>query len=74
MSWYNLDEGTYFIKSVCDAFFNEAYRNLPYNNMPLSQMILFINNKLKESGLQLADPKTTLTKEVYFTPKNVSEW
>ena len=51
--------------------------NLP-NNLSLSQMITKINEKVKEEGLklgermQLADPRNTLTKELYFVPKNVS--
>jgi hypothetical protein len=51
--------------------------NLP-NNLSLSQMVTKINEKVKEEGLkigerfQLTDPRTTLTKELYFVPKNVS--
>jgi hypothetical protein len=35
-------------------------------------MITKINEKIKEEGMQLADPRTTLTKELYFVPKDVS--
>ncbi len=46
--------------------------------MSLSQMITKINEKVREEGLkmgdrlQLTDPRTTLTKELYFAPKNVN--
>ena len=63
-------EGTYFIKSVCDVF-NEAYKNLP-QNMSLSRMILNINKRVRDEGKALADPRSTLTKEIYFKPKKVS--
>ena len=65
--------GTYFIQSVCDVFWEEAYKNLP-NNLPLSQMITMINKRVEESDqkIQLADPINRLKKEVYFMPKNVS--
>ena len=66
----DIEEGTIFIKSVCDVFSNEAYKNLPNNNK-LSQMILNINHKVKQQGLSLADPINRLTKEVHFLPKNV---
>ena len=70
------DKGTYFIQSVCEVL-SQAYMNLP-NNLSLSQMITKINEKVKEEGMrmgerfQLTDPRTTLTKELYFVPKNVS--
>jgi len=65
--------GTYFIQSVCDVFYKEAYKNLP-DNLPLSQMITMINKRVEESDqkIQLADPINRLKKEVYFMPKNVS--
>jgi len=69
-------EGTCFVKCVCDVF-KEAYKNLP-NNLSLSQMVTRIKEKVKEAGmksgerLQLTDPRTTLTKELYFMPKNVN--
>ena len=63
-------EGTIFIKSLCDVL-SEAYRMLP-NNLSLSQMITKINKSVSDEQLQLSDPKNTLTKEVFFTPKNVS--
>jgi hypothetical protein len=75
-SFLDLNKGTYFIQSVCEVF-NQAYMNLP-NNLSLSQMITKINEKVKDEGLklgkrfQLTDPRTTLTKELYFVPKNVS--
>jgi len=63
-------EGTIFIKSLCDVL-SEAYRMLPIN-LPLSQMITKINKSVSDEKWQLSDPKNTLTKEVFFTPKNVS--
>ena len=63
-------EGTIFIKSVCDVL-SEAYKRLP-DNLPLSQMITKINKSVSDEKWQLSDPKNTLTKEVVFTPKNVS--
>jgi hypothetical protein len=75
-AFQDTNAGTYFIKSLCEVF-NQAYMNLP-NNLSLSQMITKINEKVKEEGLklgerfQLTDPRTTLTKEIYFVPKNVS--
>ena len=66
-----ISEGTFFIQSVCDVFFNEAFKNLP-NNLPLSQMITIVNSRVKATEIMLADPINRLTKEVYFTPKNVS--
>jgi hypothetical protein len=72
-SWGNeVSEGTIFVKSVCDVLFNEAYKDLP-NNLSLSQMITRINEKIRDNGRrQLGDPRSTLVKEIYFTPKNVS--
>ena len=67
----HVTNGTYFIQSVCDVFYKEAYKNLP-NNLPLSQMITIINQKVKEKGIQLAETRSVLSKEVYFMPKNVS--
>jgi caspase 7 len=64
------NEGTIFIESVCTEL-NEAYKNLP-NNILLSAMILNINKRVRESGLELADPINRLMAEVNFTPKNVS--
>ncbi len=75
-AFVDVQEGTYFIKSVCEVL-NDAYKNLP-NNLSLSQMVTKINEKVKNEGmklgerLQLTDPRTTLTKDVYFTPKNVN--
>ena len=63
-------EGTIFIKCLCDVL-SEAYRMLP-NNLSLSQMITKINKSVSDQKWQLPDPKNTLTKEVFFTPKNVS--
>jgi caspase 7 len=64
------NEGTIFIESVCTEL-NEAYKNLP-NNILLSAMILNINNRVRESGLELADPINRLMADVKFTPKIVS--
>jgi hypothetical protein len=63
-------EGTIFIKSLCDVL-SEAYKMLP-NNLPLSQTITKINKSVSDQKWQLSDPKNTLTKEVFFRPKNVS--
>jgi hypothetical protein len=63
-------EGTIFLKSLCDVL-SEAYRMLP-NNLSLSQMITKINKRVSDEKWQLSDPKNTLSKEVLFTPKNVS--
>jgi caspase 7 len=63
--------GTYFIQSVCDVFFTEAFKSLP-NSASLSQMITMVNSRVKGTEIMLADPINRLTKEVYFTPKNVS--
>jgi caspase 7 len=72
LSWAkNIDEGTIFIKSFCDVLFNEAYKNIP-NNLPLSQMITKINKSVSDQKYQLSCPMNPLTKEVFFTPKNVS--
>jgi hypothetical protein len=70
LSFGNLSEGTTFIKSVCDVF-NSAYKQCP-NNLSLSQMITKINEKIRDKGEQLAETRSILLKEVYFTPKNVS--
>ena len=70
VSWAN-NEGTIFIQCFCDVLSNEAYKNLP-DNLSLSEMITKINGKIREhSGNQLGDPRSTLIKEIYFTPKNV---
>ena len=38
-------------------------------------MITNINAEIKaKSGNQLGDPRSTLTKDIYFTPKNVSKF
>jgi caspase 7 len=72
LSFGTIDGGTFFIQSVCDVLLNEAYKNIP-NNDKLSQMILKINNKVKDRGWSLADPINRLTKDVHFLPKDVSE-
>jgi caspase 7 len=64
------NEGTIFIESVCTEL-NEAYKHLP-NNILLSGMILNINKRVRDSGLELADPIHRLMADVNFTPKNVS--
>jgi hypothetical protein len=63
-------EGTCFIKSVCEVFYS-AYKNLP-NNMSLTQMIIRINEEVKQKAEQMTDHRITFTKELYFMPKNVS--
>ena len=63
-------DGTIFIQNVCKVF-DEAYKGLP-DNIPLSQMILNINTRVRDSGIQLADPINHLMADVYFMPKNVS--
>jgi hypothetical protein len=65
----NTNEGTIFIESVCTEL-NEAYKNLP-NNILLSAMILNINKRVRDSGLELADPIHRLMADVKFTPKEV---
>jgi hypothetical protein len=75
-AFVDTNKGTYFIQSVCEVL-SQAYMNLP-NNLSLSQMVPKINEKVIEEGMklgkrfQLTDPRTTLTKELYFVPKNVS--
>ncbi len=72
LSWSNyLEQGTIFIKSVCETFDEEAYKDLP-KNPPLSQMITSIIYRVQKEKFQLAAPENTLPKEVYFTPKDVS--
>ena len=76
LSWAKLidnepKEGTIFIKSVCKVL-SEAYKMLP-QNMSLNQMITRINKSVSDEKWQLPDQKNTLTKELYFTPKNVSD-
>jgi hypothetical protein len=66
----NTNEGTIFIESVCTEL-NEAYKHLP-NNILLSGMIMNINKRVRDSGLELADPINRLVADVNFTPKNVS--
>ena len=63
-------KGTIFIQSICQVF-NEAYKNLP-NNLPMSQMITKIKQKVKEQKRQSAETRSVLTKEIYFSPKDVS--
>jgi caspase 7 len=65
------NEGTIFIKSLCNVFDSYAYTNLP-NNLPLSQMITKINKRVIREGLQIADPVFRMERELYFRPKNVS--
>ena len=44
---YSIDtnEGTLFIKSLCDVLYEYAYKNLP-NNWSLAQMITKINEQI----------------------------
>jgi hypothetical protein len=73
VSWAN-DEGGIFIQSFCDVLLHEAYKNLP-DNLSLSQMITKINENIRYNGKkQLGDPRSTLIKEIYFTPKNVRKF
>jgi len=37
-------------------------------------MIHMINQKVKDTGIQLAETRSVLTKRISFTPKNVSEF
>jgi len=69
-SFASMTEGSFFISSVCEVF-NLAYKNLP-NNMSLTQMIIRINEKVREKAEQMTDHRITFTKELYFMPKNVS--
>ncbi len=84
LSWSNNDpeEGTIFIKSVCDVF-NDAYKNIP-NNLSLAQMVNRINNELSSKIVeindenrhkvivQVAERSNTMKGDVYFWPKNVN--
>jgi hypothetical protein len=38
----------------------------------MSQMIMKIKQKVKEQKRQLAETRSVLTKDIYFTPKDVS--
>jgi hypothetical protein len=69
-SYVDMIEGSIFISSVCEVF-SLAYKNLP-NNMSLTQMIIRINEKVKQKEGQLTDHRITFTKELYFMPKKVS--
>ena len=68
----DISEGTVFIKSLCEVFDTNAYKNLPNNNLSLSQMITKINESVMSQGVQIADPVFRLKREVYFLPKNVN--
>jgi hypothetical protein len=65
-------DGGVFVNSVCEVL-NEAYKSLP-NNLSLSQMVTKINEKIRNEGIEkvFSSSRSTLTKEVYFTPKYVS--
>jgi caspase 7 len=65
------NEGTIFIKSLCNVFDSYAYKNLP-NNLSLAQMVTKINQSVIVEGLQIADPVFRMLRELYFLPKNVS--
>ena len=83
LSWSrDPEEGTIFIKSVCDVF-KTAYNDIP-NNLSLAQMVNKINDELfsKEVKIydenrhivivQVAECVTRTKREVYFLPKNVN--
>ena len=73
LSWsVDKSEGTIFIKSVCDVF-NDAYKYLP-NNKSLAQMITSINKSISKFGLQISVPEFRMSKEIFFLPKNVSQF
>jgi len=84
LSWSrDTEEGTIFIKSVCDVFKKYAYKNIP-DNLSLSEMVNKINNELstikvikhdadgRKEIVQVAVYETTIKGEVYFLPKNVN--
>jgi caspase 7 len=67
------ENGTIFIKSVCDAF-NNAYNDLP-KNMSLAQICTKINESVSKSGQQISEIVTNrMNKEIYFLPKDVSKY
>ena len=73
LSWSrDPEEGTIFIKSVCDVF-KTAYNDIP-DNLSLAQMVNKINDELssKEVKVQVAECVTRTKREVYFLPKNVN--
>ena len=72
LSWsVDKNEGTIFIKSVCDVF-AKAYENLP-NNLSLSQMYTEINKSVSKTEQQISELLFRMTDEVYFLPKDVSK-
>ena len=72
LSWsVDKNEGTIFIKSVCDVF-AKAYENLP-NNLSLSQMYTEINKSVSKTEQQISELLFRMTDEVYFFPKDVSK-
>jgi hypothetical protein len=83
LSWSrDQEEGTIFIKSVCDVF-KTAYNDIP-DNLSLAQMVNKINDELSRKEVEIYDENrhkvivqvaecVTRTKgEVYFLPKNVN--
>ena len=73
MSWStNKNEGTIFIKSLCDVF-NKAYENIP-NNLSLAQMITQINEEVSNKNLQIAVPEFRMNREIKFSPKYVRKY
>lgn len=70
---YSIDtnEGTLFIKSLCDVLYEYAYKNLP-NNWSLAQMITKINEQVSNKKLQISVSEFRMSKEITFLPKNVS--
>ena len=72
LSWsVDKNEGTIFIKSVCDVF-AKAYKNLP-NNLSLSQMYTEINKRVSKTEQQISELLSRMKEEVYFLPKDVSK-
>ena len=70
---YSIDtnEGTLFIKSLCDVLYEYAYKNLP-NNWSLAQMITKINEQVSNKKLQISVSEFRMSKEITFLPKDVS--
>ena len=69
----NVADGSIFIQSFCDVFNECAYKNLP-NNLSLAQMITKINKSVSKTRQQISVPEFRMSKEVYFWPKNVSQF
>ena len=76
MSWGTYkggnEGGSIFIKSVCDVL-NDAYKDLP-NNMSLTKMLMKIRQNVSNSKKQISEPIFTMNKEMFFLPKDVSQF